>query len=149
MRFMNISLLYKWWWLPKSGEGMWQEIVRLKYVKQTPICLIPHRMYDSPLWKDLIKIRYIYLRGRIYRINNGTSVSFWLDQWLGDKPLCVSYPILYDLCLNQKASVLEVAESGWVVRFKIRLQGIVRDLWYELAARLNEVFLNQDKDVAI
>jgi hypothetical protein len=45
--------------------------------------------------------------------------------------------------------VLKVAESGWVVRFKIRLQGIVRDLWYELAARLNEVFLNQDKDVAI
>jgi hypothetical protein len=28
-----ISLLCKWWWLLESGEGLWQEIVRLKYVK--------------------------------------------------------------------------------------------------------------------
>jgi hypothetical protein len=71
-----------------------------------------------------MKIRHVYLRGRVYKINNRASISFWLDQWLGNKPMCVSYPIIYDLCLNQKASILEVGEAGWVVRFKIRLQGV-------------------------
>jgi hypothetical protein len=126
-----------------------QEIVRLKYVKQTPICLIPHRMHDSPLWKDLMKVRHIYLRAREYKLNNGMSISFWLDKWLDDKPLCASYPIMYDLCPNQKAFVHEVVVAGWVVRFETRLQGIVRDQWYELTSKLNRVSLNHDKDVAI
>jgi hypothetical protein len=31
LRKMNISLLCKWWWRIKNGEGLWQEIVRKKY----------------------------------------------------------------------------------------------------------------------
>jgi hypothetical protein len=41
LRNMNISLLCKWWWLLESGEGLWQDIVRKKYVKHYPICLDP------------------------------------------------------------------------------------------------------------
>jgi hypothetical protein len=123
--------------------------MRLKYVKNHPICLIPNRMTDSPLWKDLMKVRCIYLRGREYKINSGRSVSFWLDPWMGEKPLCVIYPVLYDLSLDQKKSVSDIAENGWVVRFKIRLQGILRDQWHELDSRLNEVNLNTGKDEAI
>jgi hypothetical protein len=37
---MNISLLCKWWWLLESEDGLWQEIVRLKYVNKTHVCLI-------------------------------------------------------------------------------------------------------------
>jgi hypothetical protein len=59
-------------------------------VKKSPICSIPFRMTDSPIWKDLIKIRYIYLKDRRYIIGNGKYVSFWLDVWLGEKPLCLS-----------------------------------------------------------
>jgi hypothetical protein len=28
MRKMNISLLYKWWWMLEMEEGLWQEIMR-------------------------------------------------------------------------------------------------------------------------
>jgi len=30
---MNISLMCKWWWKLERSEGLWQEIVRKKYVK--------------------------------------------------------------------------------------------------------------------
>jgi hypothetical protein len=43
---------------------MWQEIVKLKYIKDTRICLIKHKISESPMWSDLLKIRHIYLRGR-------------------------------------------------------------------------------------
>jgi hypothetical protein len=126
LRKMNISLLCKWWWHLENSERIWQDLVRLKYVKWYPICLIPTRMDDSPHWKDMMKIRYIYLKGREYQVHNGRSVSFWMDRWLGDKPLCHEYPILYEACSHKNSSVHEVAEAEWVVRFNFRLQGVVR-----------------------
>jgi hypothetical protein len=123
--------------------------VRLKYIKNHPICLIPSRMDDSPLWKDMMKVRHIYLQGREYQIHNGKSVSFWLEKWLGDKPLCLECPILYNVCTHKDSSVHDVAEAEWVVEFKFRLQGLLRDQWHNLAARLNMVSLDHEKDMAI
>jgi hypothetical protein len=95
-------------------EGLWQDIVNLKYVKNTLVCLIKPKISDSPIWFDLLKIRCIYMRGREYKVNNGRLISFWLDPWLGDDPLCKFYPILYDLCLDQRSYVHEVAKARWV-----------------------------------
>jgi hypothetical protein len=33
LRRVNISLLVKWWWLLETGEGLWQDIVRIEYIK--------------------------------------------------------------------------------------------------------------------
>jgi hypothetical protein len=116
-------------------------------VKNFPKCSIPNKMNDSPLWKDLMKVKYIYIKGRSYKLNNGGNVSFWKDSWIGDKPLCVSYPVLFDLCTNQNCSVVyEIAQNEWVAPFKIRLQGVLRDQWYQLATTLNSVTLNNEKD---
>jgi hypothetical protein len=57
LRKMNISLLCKWWWMLEKEEGLWQEIVRKKYIRQSPICLIKEKMSDSPRWKDLLKVK--------------------------------------------------------------------------------------------
>jgi hypothetical protein len=71
----NVSLLVKWWWVLDNEEGLWQEIVNLKYVKGSPICSIPKRYNDSLVWNDLLKVRPIYLKGRSFKINNGTFLS--------------------------------------------------------------------------
>jgi hypothetical protein len=56
-----MSLLCKLWLMLESEEGLWQDIVRLKYVKTSPTCVIPNRMNDSSVWKDLMLVRHIYL----------------------------------------------------------------------------------------
>jgi hypothetical protein len=38
--------------------------------------------------------------------------------------------------------VREIKDNGWVIQFRTRLQGLVRDQWYNLACRLNNVCLN-------
>jgi hypothetical protein len=146
---MNVSLLCKWWWILETQQGLWQEIVRAKYVKGVPICLIKNRVSDSPVWKDMMKVHHIYLKGREYKINNGKAVSFWLDAWLGADPLCKQYPVLYDLCEDQRCSVSEVAEGGWLIQFKIRIPPLVRERWYDLAARLNNVNVNDINDTTM
>jgi hypothetical protein len=94
-----------------------------------------------------MKVRWVYLRGRGFKLNNGRYISFWKDVWLDYTPLCLRYPILYDLCLDQNCSVSEVAQKGWVVDFRVRLHGDIREQWYCLAAVLNNVNMNNEKDV--
>jgi hypothetical protein len=50
--------------------------VKEKYVKGSPICLIPNQINDSPIWDDLLKVRNIYVKGRGVEVNNGQFVSF-------------------------------------------------------------------------
>jgi hypothetical protein len=55
LRKMNISLLVKWRWAFENEEGLWQDIMRLKYAKVSPVSSIPNRYNDSLVWCD----RYI------------------------------------------------------------------------------------------
>jgi hypothetical protein len=61
LRELNIIIMCKWWWLLEHEEGLWQDIVNLKYVHNTPVCLIKPKISDSPIWSDLLKIRHIYI----------------------------------------------------------------------------------------
>jgi hypothetical protein len=63
--------------------------------------------------------------------------------------LCKQSLVLYDLCEDQKCSVSEVAEGGWVIQFIIRIPPLVRERWYDLATRLNNVTLNNNNDIAL
>jgi len=54
---MNIGLLCKWWWKLEREEGVWQEIIEKKYLKGKHISTVKHRLDDSPIWFDLLKIR--------------------------------------------------------------------------------------------
>jgi hypothetical protein len=142
---MNVSLLCKWWWALENEEGLWQDIVRLKYVRNSPTCLIPARLTDSPVWSDLMKIRHIHLKGSGIKINNGQHTSFWLDIWMGDTPLCLTYPILYEEAINNNCSVLDVKRQGWVVQFRTRLHGVIREQWYALTVAPNNFTLNESR----
>jgi hypothetical protein len=53
--------------------------------------------------------------------------------------------VSYELSLNQKCSVHDVIMSGWVIRFKSILYGVLRARWY-IAKRLNKVTLSDEND---
>jgi hypothetical protein len=71
LRKMNISMLCKWWWKIENEEGLWQEIVRKKYKIKGGIVQLRTKQSNSPLWNDLIKIKDLYLKGRVMKIGNG------------------------------------------------------------------------------
>ena len=80
--------------------------------KRGPIGAITHRPDDSPIWTDLLKIKYFYMRNRKVKVNNGQSTLFWEEPWLKEKPLCILHPVLYDLCLDKKISIHSVLIRG-------------------------------------
>ena len=76
---MNVSLLMKWWWKLESHDGLWQQIVRAKYLRNKSVTDVKTRVNDSPCWKGIMKVRDIYLAGRGIKLKNGPITSFWKD----------------------------------------------------------------------
>jgi hypothetical protein len=87
---LNISLLCKWWWKVEHKEGLWQKLVKAKYLSKSSIYTVSHKLHDSPMWYDLLKVKDVYLKGRIVKIENGKNTRLWEDCWVFDKPLSPS-----------------------------------------------------------
>jgi hypothetical protein len=92
---MNISLLCRWWWKLENEDGIWQEIVRHKYMKNRWIAQLNYETSNSPVWNDLIKIKHYYTSGRVIKLGNGKNVDFWNDSWCGSLSLKDRFPNLF------------------------------------------------------
>jgi len=47
-----------------------------------------------------------------FHIKDGTAARFWDDTWVGDKPLKVSYPSLYNIVRDPQAIVSKVMSTN-------------------------------------
>jgi hypothetical protein len=134
LRKQNISLLVKWWWKLETHDGLWQQIIKAKYLKNKSVASVKVRMQDSPGWKTLMKVRDYYFAGRKVILNGGDLVRFCIDPWLDNAALCDSYPALFDICQGQDWTLERVIGSNCVIPFRRRLSpemvvrlGIYRD----------------------
>ena len=78
----------------ENDDGLWQKLIKGKYLYQEVVGTVTHRLDDSPIWNDLLKVRHIYLKGRKIKVKNGKGTSFRVDAWLEKKPLCILHPVL-------------------------------------------------------
>ena len=60
LRKQNISLLVKWWWKLETQDGLWQKIVKAKYLRNKTVASVKPRISDSPSWKNLLKVKDTY-----------------------------------------------------------------------------------------
>ena len=98
---MNISLLCKWWWRPEKENRLWQELIKKKYLKDKPICLVKHRLDDSPMWSDLLKIRQVYLGVDIFK------------SWMERQPF---YGRTHGYVINLCAPLTQFCMNGVVIK---------------------------------
>jgi len=127
---MDISLLCKWWWRLEHESGIWQEIIQAKYLHGKPIGVVHHRLNDSSIWTDLLKVKQFYLKGRTIHTKNGKNTLFWLDSWLDNKPLSVVHSVLFDLCSNQEVTVFEFLRLEGQLSFNRWLPPFLFDQWW-------------------
>jgi len=147
IRTMNLSLLCKWWWKAEFEEGLWQDIVRKKYLQGSLVGSVNHRLDDSHVWTDLLKVKHIYLEGRVMKTGQGKHTSFWFDKWLTDKPLCLMYPVLFYLCQEKTISVHEFLRSHGDLRFSRWLNPILFEQWLTIVDSVYNHDFETGKDV--
>jgi hypothetical protein len=75
-------------------------------------------MDDSPIWADLLKIRNLYLRGRRIDMKSWENSLFWTDDWWEGGPICVTFPVEYELCLDKNITVKAFHQKSGVLRFR-------------------------------
>jgi hypothetical protein len=75
----------------------------------------------SVWWREIVRIRdglgsalgNWYADNVRLKTGNGLLTLFRLDRWLGDVPLRVRYPRLFDLSENKLATVAHMFALGW------------------------------------
>ena len=132
LRKQNISLLVKWWWKLDTQEGLWQDIVKAKYLKKDTVATVKSKFNDSPIWKDIMKVKDYYMRGRTVQINSGDIAQVWEDSLNGMPPMRVQYPQLFSICNLPKIAVdkLGGVEAGDM--FRRRLNPPLDNMWNEM-----------------
>jgi hypothetical protein len=76
----NICLLSKWLFKLLNEDGMWQTLLKRKYLNNKVLTQVVKRPGDSQFWKGLMDIKDVFFlpRGR-FIVRNGYQTRFWED----------------------------------------------------------------------
>jgi len=107
----NKCLLSKWLFKLINEEGIWQQLLRNKYLANKTITQVEKKPGDSQFWSGLMKVKNVFLRWVSFKVHNGEQVSFWNDVWLGHTSFRERFPNLYNLVRRKHDTVQQVVCS--------------------------------------
>jgi hypothetical protein len=88
----------------------------------------------------------LFSRGS-FVLGNGSSIRFWEDKWLGDRPLAVQYPLLYNIVRHKDQMVAHTFATILLnIEFRRSLIGGWWDCWLHLLHRLIDVQFHPHDD---
>lgn len=74
---MNDALMAKWLWNIENSNGLWQKIIKEKYIKGKPLISVRQKQDDSHFWKKIPSLRDVFYRHCKIIVGNGRKTSFW------------------------------------------------------------------------
>jgi hypothetical protein len=80
---MNKALLAEWFWKLETEEGIWQTIIKHKYVKGNCISSVRHRAGDSQFWSELLEVKECFFsiarkRLGMEKIRDSGRIGGWM-----------------------------------------------------------------------
>ncbi|WVZ62463.1 hypothetical protein U9M48_012212 [Paspalum notatum var. saurae] len=142
----NKCLLSKWLFKLLNEDGLWQNLLRNKYLRNKTLSQVTKKAGDSHFWMGLMGIKDQFLDLGTFKLNSGTQIRFWEDVWLGNQSLKYFYPNLFNIVRKKHATMTEVLSTNPLNR---ALVGDKLLEWRTLVARLVHINLNEDNDVFI
>jgi hypothetical protein len=145
--YMSDALLTKWLWNLENSNGLWQSIITEKYIKGKPLISVKQRQNDSQFSKKLLSLREVFFKYCKIVVGNGCRTSFWKNSWIGNGPLAVKFPILFDWALDKDVTVNKVLSSDFdALSFRRRMMGSLQVLYDELVALCTNCTLTDQED---
>jgi hypothetical protein len=143
----NKCLLSKWLFKLLNEDGLWQSLLRKKYLSRYTLTKVTSKQGDSHFWAGLMKVKDTFLNLGSFILKNGTQIRFWEDRWLGSQPLMTQFPSLYNIVPKKSATVASVFETVPLnVSFQRALVGENLRLWHLLVLRVAQVELCGEND---
>jgi hypothetical protein len=103
--------LSKWLFKLINEDGLWQQLLRNKYIKDKPIGCCNKKAIDSHFWKSIMKVKDAFLVLGSFKVKDVSLTRFWGDIWLGDKPLKDRFLALFNIVRRKQDSVAKVLGS--------------------------------------
>jgi hypothetical protein len=98
----NVCLLSKWLFKLLNEDGMWQKLIRRKYLKNNTLSQVTNKPSDSHFWSGLMDIKDHFLSIGRFLVHNGEQIRFCEDVWLGNQKLKDRYSCLYNIVRRKK-----------------------------------------------
>ena len=138
----------KWLYrLETEPEGMCAQILRNKYLQSKTIAQVTMRPTDSPFWKGLMRTKDLFFHRVKFLVGNGMSTRLWEDTWLGEAPLALQYPTLYNIVQRKEEYVGTIFQTIPLnIQFRRALIGERWTAWMHLVRRLIDVQLSDQPD---
>uniref|UniRef100_A0A452XBT8 Reverse transcriptase zinc-binding domain-containing protein n=1 Tax=Aegilops tauschii subsp. strangulata TaxID=200361 RepID=A0A452XBT8_AEGTS len=147
LEIKNIALLSKWVYKLLTENGVWQEIIRNKYVGSNAISQIHWKPGDSHFWSGVMKAKEFFFQFGTFSVRDGSQVRFWEDTWLGNNSLMVQYPSLYRIVRHKFVTIKQVfGQENPDISFHRDLLGTRLAAWNELLTRLEDIQLSYEPD---
>jgi hypothetical protein len=139
LRLVNVSLLTKWRWrLLVSQEALWSLVLKAKYGNEIglspELASFGNKRFASLWWKDLCNLGRLSRSSNgdwcsemlVKKVGNGGGTRFWLDKWIGERPLCQEFPRLFSISCQKENRVNQVGawnnkEWAWNLRWRRQL----------------------------
>jgi hypothetical protein len=107
----NKFFLSKWIFNLLYEEGLGQQILKRKYLKNKTLSQVERKKDDSHFWSGLMQVKELVLERGRFKIQNGTQTRFWEDLWNGRETLMTKFPSLYNIERKKNASVAQVLST--------------------------------------
>lgn len=123
--------------LAVERDGVWIQLLRNKYLYSKTLAQVTAQPSDSPFWKGLMRTKVAFFNRSKFIVGNGQGIRFWEITWLGETPLALQYPSLYNIVQWKEVFVGTVLGSVPLnIQFRRSLVGDRWDRWLHLLRRL-------------
>ena len=147
LEIKNRALLGKWLFKLLYEEGLWQTLLRRKYVGSKAVSQVVWKPGDSHFWAGLMATKKFFFPHGSFAIKNGSEIRFWEDKWLGRAPLREQYPALYNNVRYKGDTLAKVLRNSPPdVSFRRSLFGPRLASWNALLNRMDSIQLTQGPD---
>ncbi|KAJ0917919.1 putative reverse transcriptase zinc-binding domain-containing protein [Helianthus annuus] len=157
---INKALILKWAWRFKTEEGsLWVKVISSLHSHRNSFGFLPCKTSLGGAWCNIVKTAELPFVGTDRfdslikgDVGDGADIRFWLDPWLRNEPLKVSFPNLFRLELDKCCKVKErvvVPESNPSDSWKWRSvpnNTVELAEWDSLCGLLEEVSLADKRD---
>jgi hypothetical protein len=147
LEIQNKCLLSKWLDKLLNEEGMWQSLLRQKYLANRTLSQAQRRASDSHFWSGLMMIKDLFMSKGTFQAKDGSQTRFWEDNWLGLGALKFRFPHLYNLARRKNSIVAFVFSTVPLnISFCRVLVHQLRAQWFQLVTFVAYTNLTTNRD---
>lgn len=108
LEIQNKCLLSKWLFKLFNEDGLWQEVLRKKYVKDKCLSEIEKKKQETHTFG--LDVKELLLQHGRFRVQNGHQTRFWEDIWVDQELLMRMFTDLYMIIRKKRGFSGECAE---------------------------------------